>query len=169
MSDMLISIITGFIVGLCCVLLIAILLRIFSQIAPVLIFLLSTLFSEIVLVFFGLILFDRFYFWQASAMLGLIGVTNFFLYGAVYKSVSLEMLTHLNAQRNHKISKQYLIEDVARPCVERRMELIVELGLATKSNQVQYQLTLSGLERVKQLNKIQNIFGIRQSGLYEKT
>lgn len=169
MSDMLISILTGFIVGLCWVLLVAILLRILPRIAPVLIFVLSILFSEIVLFFFGLMLFDRFYFWQASAIFGLIGVTNFFLYGAVYKSVSLEILTHLAAQPNRKICKQHLIEAVARPCVEQRMELIVELGLATKSNQGQYQLTLSGLEKVKQLNKIQNIFGIHESGLYGKT
>jgi hypothetical protein len=169
MSDVLMSILVGLIIGSCCVVVVAIMLRILPRVAPVKLFIFCILFSEVMLILTGLIFFDHFYLWHASAMNGLIGITNFFVFGAVYKSVSLEMLNLIFSQPHHQASKDFLVDAIGRPCVRGRMELLVEMGWVTKDDEGNYQLSITGSKKVNQLSSVQKFFGIRQSGLYSKT
>ena len=169
MNEAWLSTVVGCVVGLGCVLLIAVALRLLPRTAPVAVFAGCIALSELVVIAIGALWFDSFYLWQASAMVGLIGLSNFFVFGAVYKSVSLEMLGVLNAQPGGRASKSLLVEVVARPCVEQRMELLVEMGQVSKTADASYTPTPTGLKTVARLKKIQRFFGIYSSGLYGKT
>jgi hypothetical protein len=169
MNEMLMSTLVGFIIGLCCVLLTVVMLRILPRAAPVKVFICCILFSEIAVVLIGSIYFNIFYLWYASAMIGLIGITNFFIFGAVYKSVSLEMLNLLFSQSNHKASEDFLVKVIGRPCVRGRMELLVEMGWVNKNDSGDYQLSIAGSKKIHQLRVVQKIFCIHQSGLYGRT
>lgn len=163
------STLVGCAVGLGCVVLIAVALRLLPRTAPVVVFAACIALSELAVIAIGALWFSQFYVWQASAMVGLIGLSNFFVFGAVYKSVSLEMLGVLNAQPGGRASKSLLVDVVARPCVEQRMELLVEMGQASKAPDASYLPTPAGLKTVARLQKIQRFFGIYSSGLYGKT
>ena len=143
-------------------------LRVRPDWTPVSVFVGGIAFSEGLAVVIGAMWLDRFYFWPATAIVGALGIANFFVFSAVYKSVSLQMLGVLNAQADCLADKTLLIEVVARPAVEERMELLVEMGLVTKSSDQTYSPTLKGRRTLDKLQKLQRLFGISRSGLYRK-
>lgn len=169
MSDELLSMLTGLFVGLGAVMLIAVVLRVRRDWAPVAVFAACIALSELVALAIGAVWLDRFYVWPATAVVGFIGIVNFFVFGAVYKSVSLQMLGLLNAQPGGRADKALLVNVIARPCVEQRMELLVEMGQVGKSSDQTYVPTPQGLKAVARLHRLQRLLGIYSSGLYGKT
>jgi len=163
------SILAGTLVSFASIPLIAVMLRIRSDWTPVAVFAGGIALSEGVAIVIGAVWFDRFYFWPASAAVGAIGITNFFVFSAVYKSVSLQMLGILSAQKDCRANKNLLIEVVARPAVEERMELLVAMGLVAKAPDQTYSPTVEGLQTIARLQKLQQLFGINRSGLYRNT
>lgn len=169
MTDPLMSIITGSLVSLSSIPLIAATLRVRPDWTPVSIFAGGIALSEGVAIAIGVVWLDQFHFWSASATVGAIGIANFFVFSAVYKSVSLQMLGFLNAQSGCCADKSLLVEAVARPAVEHRMELLLEMGLVTRGIDQTYAPTSKGRKTVERLQKLQRLFGISSSGLYRKT
>ncbi|MBU3540831.1 hypothetical protein [Polynucleobacter sp. UB-Tiil-W10] len=169
MNEELLSMITGLFVGLGAVVLIAGVIRLRRDLAPVAIFAVCIALSELVTLAIGATWLDRFYVWPATAMVCFIGIVNFFLFGAVYKSVSLQILGLLNTQPGGRADKKLLVDVIAQPCVEQRMELLVEMGQVNKSAEQTYAPTLQGLKAVSHLHKLQRLLGIYKSGLYGKT
>lgn len=169
MDDSMLSILAGALVSLVSIPLIAVMLRIRPDWTPVSIFAGGIALSEGVAITIGVVWLDHFYFWPASAAVGAIGIANFFIFSAVYKSVSLQMLGILAAQEDCRADKSLLIEVVARPAVEDRMELLVTVGLVAKAPDQTYSPTLEGLRTIARLQKLQQLFGINHSGLYRNT
>ena len=168
-SDPLFSILVGLGAGLISIILVVIMLRIRPAWPPVYVFIVCISISEILCNVIGILLVDEFYFWPASAIVGVIGIVNFFAFSAVYKSVSLQMLTTLYTQASHRVDKSVLVEKIARPAVNERIELLVEMRLASKSPDLCYTITDKGLATVKRLHKIQRLFGLRNCGLYRRS
>ena len=169
MTDQLFSIFVGVAASLISIMLIAVILRVRPNWAPVFVFALGIALSEVMSVSIGVLWLDQFYFWPATAAVGIIGIVNFFVFSAVYKSVSLQMLGILKEQVGNYVDKTILVEVVARPSVEERMELLVEMGLVVKSTDQMYLPTEKGLITVDRLRKLQRLFGIGGSGLYRQT
>ena len=169
MNDELLSMLLGLIVGLGAIVLIAVVMRLRSNWAPVAVFAVGIALSELAALAIGLAMLDRFYVWPATAIVGFTGIVNFFIFGAVYKSVSLQMLCFLNTLPNGRADKAQLVSLIARPCVEQRMELLVEIGQVSKSPHQSYSPTPQGLKTVARLRRMQRFFGIYFSGLYGKT
>jgi hypothetical protein len=169
MSDELLSVLTGLVVALTNVVVTALVLRVRRNLAPVAVFAGCIAMSELVALAIGAVCIERFYFWTATSMVGFIGIANFFVFGAVYKSVSLQMLGLLHSQPSGRADKALLIDAIARPCVEQRMELLVEMGQVGKSAEDTYFPTPKGLKTVARLHRLQRQLGISSSGLYGKT
>ena len=163
------SMLVGISVSLASIALIAVTLRVRPGWTPVSVFAGGIALSEGVTILVGVFGLDRFYVWPASAAVGAIGIANFFIFSAVYKSVSLQMLGILTAQADGCADKSLLIEAVARPAVEERMELLVAMGLVTKAVDQTYLPTSEGRQTIARLQKVQQLFGIKRSGLYQRT
>ncbi len=159
----------GLLVGLGAVVLVAVVMRLRRDWPPVAVFAVGIALSELVVLTVGGIWLDRFYVWLATAIVGFIGIANFFVFGAVYKSVSLQMLCLLNTLPGGRADKAQLVGLIVQPCVEQRMELLVEMKQVAKSPHQTYSLTLRGLKTVVRLRKLQGFLGICFSGLYNKT
>lgn len=169
MSHEFLSVLTGLFVALTNVLVIAVVLRVRRDWAPVAVFAGCIGMSELVALAIGAIWLEQFYVWQSTAMVGFIGIVNFFVFGAVYKSVSLQMLIFLNAQYGGRADKTLIVDLVVRPCVEQRMELLVDMRQVGKSAEDTYFSTSKGLQNVARLHRLQRQLGISMSGLYGKT
>jgi hypothetical protein len=169
MNDELLSMLLGLIVGLGAVVLIAVVMRIRRNWAPVAVFAAGIALSELAALTIGSAILDRFYVWPATAVVGFTGIVNFFIFGAVYKSVSLQMLCFLNTLPNGRGDKAQLVGMIVRPCVEQRMELLVEMMQVSKSPYQSYSPTPQGLKTVARFRRLQRFLGIYFSGLYGKT
>ena len=169
MDDPMLSMLVGVLVSLASIALIALTLRVRPGWTPVSVFAGGIALSEGVSILVGVVWLDRFYFWPATAVVGAIGITNFFIFSAVYKSVSLQMLGILTTQADCSADKSLLIEVVARPAVEERMDLLVAMGLVAKAADQTYLPTVEGRQTIARLQKLQQLLGIKQSGLYQRT
>lgn len=169
MSEPMLSMVVGVLMSLAAIVLIATVLRVRPNWTPVSVFAGGIALSEGMAVAVGSIWLDRFYFWPTSAAVGAIGIANFFVFSAVYKSISLQMLGVLSARADSQATRNLLTEVVVRPAVEERMELLVEMGLVAKASDQTYIPTVAGLRTIRRLQKMQRLFGISCSGLYRKT
>lgn len=169
MADPLLSVLAGIVASVAAIILIAATLRVRPDWTPVYVFAGGIALAEGTAVAIGVAWLARFYFWPASAVVGALGIANFFVFSAVYKSVSLRMLGVLNAQAGCRADKKLLIDAVARPAVEQRMALLVVMGLAAEVADQTYAPTAAGRQTINRLQKLQRLFGISRSGLYRKT
>lgn len=163
------SLLIGVLTSLISIVLISITLRICPDWTPVTVFMGGITLAAGLAVLIGSTILDQFHFWQALAAVCAVGIANFFLFSAVYKSVSLQMLGVLNTQTDRFADKGMLVEVVARPSVEKRMELLVEMGMVAKSPDQTYTPTEAGRRTIYRLQKLQRLFGINSSGLYSNT
>ena len=169
MIDQLHSLIIGCLLGICCIVITCIALRVFLLIAPVKIFFTCIVFSELLLILIDVLFFNGIYIWHASAMIGLFGIINFFLFGAIYKSISLKLLGVLHANPCQCETVDFLVEVVGQTCVDQRMELLVQMGYVEKFDDGTYFPTTAGFKVGSRLKKIQMFFGVYKSGLYGVT
>lgn len=169
MGDPMLSMLVGVVASIASIVLIATVLRVRPNWTPVSVFVGGVALSEVAAVVIGVVWLDHFHFWPASAAVGAVGIANFFVFSAVYKSVSLQMLGVLTTQVECRTDKNLLVEAVARPAVEERMELLVEMGLVAKTPDQTYVPTAAGRQMIGRLQKLQRLFGISRSGLYRKT
>ena len=168
MSDPQLSLLAGVVTSLCAIPLIALVLRLRPALPPVYVFAAGIALSGALAVLAGRALIDRFQLWPAIAAAGAIGIANFFVFSAVYKSISLRMLVLLASSPGRQAPKVLLVDRVVRPAVSERMDLLVEMGMATQAPGGTYSPTLKGRRTIARLQKVQRLFGISRSGLYRK-
>ncbi|MCQ8782844.1 hypothetical protein [Mangrovibrevibacter kandeliae] len=167
MTDPLVSVlcgVAGFLVAFAAVPLV---LRLRRAVAPVLVHVGAALLGEAVALLLGLAFAERLLFWPASAVVGLGAVLNLFVFSAVYKSVSLQMLGLLAAEPGHAVTLDRLVEELGRPTVEGRMALLEEMGLVHRAPDG-LRVTAAGLANVRRLTAVQRLFAIARSGLYSQ-
>jgi hypothetical protein len=92
---------------------------------------------------------------------------NCFLYAfsAVYKSVSLRMLSKLAQAPGKRLAMSDIVEEQISPCFTDRVALLVQTRLAEKKHG-RYSALPQGLKVASRIRLLQNIFGVKQSGLY---
>lgn len=169
MNSLLLSLCVGCAAGIASIAFIGLALRCFKRIAPVRMFVLGICLSEVVALGYGLLSWDVFHLWPATAAIVSIGIANFFVFSAVYKSVSIQMLLTLASQPDGVADKSVFVDRIVRPSVEGRMELLVEMGLVRKTGEDAYAPTQEGERFVARLAKVQRLFGVTVSGLYGRT
>jgi hypothetical protein len=104
--------------------------------------------------------------WHAAAVVAAAGVIHFFAFAAVFKAVSLRILDRLFEQPDGVMTTEALVEDVVRPVVLGRMNLLVEMGFVTVDACGRFRTTERGRSMVRRLKTLQAVFGVRTSGLY---
>lgn len=108
-----------------------------------------------------------FAYWPAAAANGWLVVCWLFVFSAVYKSVSLRILTHLDRLPSHSLGVDTIAESYVRPEFEARALVLVKMGCARESNG-EFMLTEKGSAVARRIEGIRRAWGIEGSGLYRK-
>ncbi len=104
-------------------------------------------------------------YWHGTALY-MFGVACFvFGFGAVYKSISLQILSRLAAAPNQTLDMGAIVERQVRPCFTQRMALLVGSGLA-ESREPTFVVAPQGTTLANRITFVQRIFGVGESGLY---
>ncbi|HVL11289.1 MAG TPA: hypothetical protein VM529_01905 [Gemmata sp.] len=106
-----------------------------------------------------------FAYWPAAAVSGFLAVCWLFAFSAVYKSVSLRILTQLDCTPGHAMPMEAVTEDYVRPEFATRASLLVTMGCATEADGA-FEVTEKGTATARRIAGIQHACGIAASGLY---
>lgn len=105
--------------------------------------------------------------WLAFTILSFMISSCLFLYGTVYKSLSLRLLLIINSKAG-RASFQELNIKVTEVSFAERAEIICSMGLAIKTVEG-YQISQQGIHVVNRILRIRKFFGINTKGLYQET
>jgi hypothetical protein len=108
---------------------------------------------------------EPFSYWHAAAVSGFGAVCWLFAFSAVYKSVSLRILTQLARTPGHSLSFDVIATDYVRPEFQARCDVLVKMGCAAESN-AGYLVTEKGKATARRIESVQRACGIESSGLY---
>jgi hypothetical protein len=106
-----------------------------------------------------------FAYWPAAAVSGFLAVCWLFTFSAVYKSVSLRILTRMAHVPGNELSFDTITDDHVRSEFAARVAVLVKMGCAEETADG-YAITGKGSETARRVALIQRACGIGQSGMY---
>ncbi len=115
----------------------------------------------------ALLLHEPFAYWPAAAVSGFGAVCWLFAFCAVYKSVSLRILTELARRPENSLPFETITREYVGPEFDARVSLLVETGCAEET-EAGYAATRTGATATRRLESVQRVWGIGQSGLYDE-
>ncbi|VTT97522.1 Uncharacterized protein OS=Crocosphaera watsonii WH 8501 GN=CwatDRAFT_1334 PE=4 SV=1 [Gemmataceae bacterium] len=104
-------------------------------------------------------------YWPAAAVSGFGAVCWLFAFSAVYKSVSLRILSQLSRTPGNALPFVAIAEAYVRPEFEARVAVLVKMGCA-EEDAGGYAATAAGNATARRIAGIQRACGIEASGLY---
>jgi hypothetical protein len=108
---------------------------------------------------------ESFAYWPVAAVSGFLAAGWLFAFSAVYKSVSLRILTQLDRTTGHELPFKTITEEFVRPEFAARIMVLVKMGLAEETPNG-YALTEKGRRMARRIALIQRAWGIERSGMY---
>ena len=111
----------------------------------------------------GAVWIDPFKFWHAAALYGFLVMAYVFAFGAVYKSVSLNLLIEFVAEGG-TIPSSAVAGRMSR-LFERRSGILVETGHARQCGNA-FSPTPAGVLAARRVGALQRLFAIDKAGLY---
>jgi hypothetical protein len=140
--------------------------RMGSTIAPVAILAIAVIISHIANVLLGVITVQQFQYWNAASIFGFGAMLYVFAFGAVYKSVSLEILLDL-AQRPGRMALLSDIVDREVPEIFRgRTDILVNGGQVERTGPC-FAVTAAGRAMAGRIAQLRRAFAIGDTGLYD--
>ncbi|MBA4189952.1 MAG: hypothetical protein C0467_18360 [Planctomycetaceae bacterium] len=156
-------------VGLCCfvahVAVTLVWLRVRRGPSPVARHAVSALSAHILGVIAAANLVGPFAYWPVAAVSGFGAVCWLFAFSAVYKSVSLRILTQLNRTPENTLTFEAITQDYVRPEFEARVAVLMKMNCANEVDGC-YTATETGNATARRIGVIQRACGIDGSGLY---
>jgi hypothetical protein len=113
----------------------------------------------------GVFAFEALPYWYGASLYGFCFIFYLFGFSAVYKSVSLRILTELARQPDWGISLREVADAHVRPSFAGRAALLVAAGYAEEVGG-RFRLTEYGRKMAGRLAVVQRVFGVARSGLY---
>ena len=163
MNDIYFGLIMGVLLIVIHITIVATLARLKSQIPPIAIH----AFSAIAMLLLLLLLFlagRHFDFWLACCTLA-FGVSAYlFVFGAIYKSLSLRMLLVAD-KKGGCITFNDLDLLVTDASFAERTKILCDMKFAVKEGE-SYKISSSGLRQARKINLMRKLFGISTPGLY---
>jgi hypothetical protein len=140
-------------------------LRLPARTAPVIRHAFSAITTHAAVIGFWACCVGKFDYWPAAAVNGFGVVIWLFAFSAVYKSVSLRILTTLAQTPAQQMPLDEVTHAYVRPEFVTRAALLVQLGYAIEQPNG-YVITAQGKRLARWIRLIQRAFGIGSSGLY---
>jgi hypothetical protein len=108
-----------------------------------------------------------FAYWPAATVAGFGAVCWLFAFSAVYKSVSLRVLTRLDRTPGHALPFEAIARDHVWPEFAARGTVLVALGCAEQTEGGLFAVTEKGKRIARRIEAVQRACGIEASGMYE--
>lgn len=145
------------------VIIVSILLRLFPKLFPIAIHAFSALCQLIILLW--LIVMDfNFNYWFVFCILSFGISTYLFLFGAVYKSLSLRFLLAIKAEGG-AVSLMQLEQKITIPSFTQRVTLLCEMGCITQNQKGMY-ISTKGKRMANKINTLKKLFHVETIGMY---
>jgi hypothetical protein len=104
-------------------------------------------------------------YWPIAAVGGFGAVAWLFAFSAVYKSVSLRILSQLARVEGNELSLEAVTTDYVLPEFEARVDVLRNMGCAEPAGSG-FGLTEKGVATAARIRFVQKLCGIERSGLY---
>jgi hypothetical protein len=136
------------------------------SIAPVAILAIVAVISHLASVLLGLMTVQQFQYWNAASIFS-FGVTLYvFAFGAVYKSVSLELLLDLAQRPGYAATLSEIVDRKVADILRGRTEILVDSGQVERAGSC-FVVTARGRATAGRVAQIRGAFAIGNSGLYD--
>lgn len=156
-------------VGLCCFLLHAattlVWLRLPARMSPVARHAISAIGTHVFGVALAAFAVGPFAYWPAAAVSAFGAVCWLFAFSAVYKSVSLRILTELDHAPHGVIPLDAITEEHVRPEFAARIAVLMKMGCVEETEDG-FVITEQGTEMARRIGFVRRICGVAGSGMY---
>jgi hypothetical protein len=140
--------------------------RAVSPIAPVTILAIAAIVSHLASLLLGVMTVRQFQYWNAASIFGFGVMLYVFAFGAVYKSVSLELLLDLARRPGHAATLSDVVERRIADIFRGRIEILVDGGQVERAGS-SFVVTPAGRALAGRVAQIRRAFAIGDTGLYD--
>jgi len=108
----------------------------------------------------------QFQYWNAASIFGFGVMSYVFAFGAVYKSVSLEILLDVAQRPEHRAPLADIVDRLVPDIFRRRADILVDGGQVERIG-ASFAVTTKGRAFAGKLARIRRAFAVGDSGLYD--
>ena len=137
-----------------------------SPIAPVTILAIAAIVSHVGSLLLGVMTVRQFQYWDAASIFGFGVMLYVFAFGAVYKSVSLEVLVDLAQRPGRTATLSDIVERRVPDIFRGRTEILVDGGQVERAGS-SFVVTAAGGTIAGRIAQIRRAFRIGDTGLYD--
>ncbi len=137
-----------------------------ASIAPVSILAIAAVVSHVVSITLGTVTVQHFQYWSAASIFAFGVMLYIFAFGAVYKSVSLEVLLDLAQRPGHAAELADIVDRKVPGIFRGRTQILVSGGQVENAGS-NFVVTERGRAIAGRIAKMRSVFAIGDSGLYD--
>ncbi|MDA9403663.1 hypothetical protein [Bradyrhizobium sp. CCBAU 45389] len=136
------------------------------SLAPVIVLAIAAIVSHLLSVLLGVLILPQFRYWDAASIFG-FGVMGYvFAFGAVYKSVSLDILLGLAERPGRTAPLSDVVERQVPALFRGRTGILIDGGLVERVDS-RFAATAAGQVMAGRIGRLRRAFGIGDTGLYD--
>jgi hypothetical protein len=136
------------------------------SLAPVILLAIAAVVSHGLGVVLGILTVPQFQYWDAASIFAFCVMTYVFAFGAVYKSVSLEILLGLLNRPERRASLSEVVERQVPHLFQGRAQILIDGGLVEQIDS-RFTPSAAGRNTAGRIGWLRRIFGIGDTGLYD--
>lgn len=164
----------SFAAGLIAAILFAVLARVLQRmarafawsVAPVILLAISAVVSHGFGIVLGILTVPQFQYWDAASIFAFCVMGYVFAFGAVYKSVSLDILLGLAGRLGRTAPVSEIVEGQVPRLFQGRAQILVDGGMVEQTGE-RFTVTAAGQTMAGRIGWLRRIFGIGDTGLYD--
>ncbi|WP_349630509.1 hypothetical protein [Bradyrhizobium iriomotense] len=136
------------------------------SLAPVIVLAITAVVSHVIGVLFGVLIVPQFRYWDAASIFS-FGVMGYvFAFGAVSKSVSLDILLGLAERPDRTAPLSDVVERQVPALFQGRTGILIDGGLVEQIDS-RFAATAAGQIMASRIGRLRRAFGIGDTGLYD--
>ena len=136
------------------------------SVSPVIILAITALISHFASVVLGIAYVPQFQYWNAASVFSFGVMSYIFAFGAVYKSVSLEILLDVAERPARQVPLSDIVERQVPGIFRGRTKILVDSGLAERTDS-SFVATAAGRKLAGRIARLRRAFAIGDTGLYD--
>ena len=136
------------------------------SIPPVMILAITAIISHLASVVLGIAYVTQLQYWNAASVFSFGVMSYVFAFGAVYKSVSLEILLNVAERPARLVPLSDIVERQVPGIFRGRTKILVDSGLAERTGS-SFLATAAGRKLAGRIARLRRLFAIGDTGLYD--
>jgi hypothetical protein len=137
-----------------------------SSVSPVIVLAIAAILSHLASVVLGIAYVPEFKYWNAASIFSFGVMSYIFAFGAVYKSVSLEILLEVTELPAREAPLSDIVERQVPGIFRGRTNILVDSGLAERTGSG-FVATAAGRKLAGRIARLRRVFAIGDTGLYD--